>query len=136
MKILLDTNICIYLINKKSEAILRHFNEYKAGEIGISSITYSELIFGAYKSSKVEQNLEALSEFILPLEIVPFDDEAGFAYGKIRANLEKKGILIGPMDLLIGSHAISLQIPLVTNNEKEFNKISEIQLINWIKKGV
>ena len=108
MKILLDTNICIYLINKKNENVLKKFDFYKTGEIGISSISYSELIFGAYKSSRVQQNLDALNEFILPLEIVPFDDEAGFSYGRIRALLEKKGVLIGPMDLLIGSHAISM----------------------------
>jgi len=136
MKILLDTNICIYLINKKNENVLKKFDFYKTGEIGISSISYSELIFGAYKSSRVQQNLDALNEFILPLEIVPFDDEAGFSYGRIRALLEKKGVLIGPMDLLIGSHAISMKIPIVTNNEREFIKIPELQIINWVKNGV
>jgi len=136
MKILLDTNICIYLINKKNENVLKKFDFYKTGEIGISSISYSELIFGAYKSSRVQQNLDALNEFILPLEIVPFDDEAGFSYGRIRTLLEKKGVLIGPMDLLIGSHAISMKIPIVTNNEREFIKIPELQIINWVKNGV
>ena len=80
--------------------------------------------------------MDALNEFILPLEIVPFDDEAGFSYGRIRALLEKKGVLIGPMDLLIGSHAISMKIPIVTNNEREFIKIPELQIINWVKNGV
>ena len=136
MKILLDTNICIYLINKKNENVLKKFDFYKTGEIGISSISYSELIFGAYKSSRVQQNLDALNEFILPLEIFPFDDEAGFSYGRIRTLLEKKGVLIGPMDLLIGSHAISMKIPIVTNNEREFIKIPELQIINWVKNGV
>ena len=123
------------LINKKNENVLKKFDLYKTGEIGISSISYSELIFGAYKSSRVQQNLNALNEFILPLEIVPFDDEAGFSYGRIRALLEKKGTLIGPMDLLIGSHAISMKIPIVTNNEREFMKIPELQIINWVKNG-
>lgn len=136
MKIFIDTNICIYLINKKSELLIEKFRKFKTGEIGVSSITYSELIYGAYNSAKVQQNLNALSEFFLPLEIIPFDSQAAFTYGQIRATMKKSGIVIGPMDLLIGSHALSMEIPVVTNNEKEFRKIPGLQTINWLKDGV
>ena len=136
MKILLDTDTCIYLIKKRYQSILDHLTKYKTGEVGISSITYSELIHGVFNSSRIERNLEALQEFILPIEIIPFDDEAAYTYGQVKAHLKSKGNLIGPMDLLIGSHALSLKIPLVTNNEREFNRIPDLHLINWIEKGV
>ncbi|WP_224958227.1 type II toxin-antitoxin system tRNA(fMet)-specific endonuclease VapC [Geomonas subterranea] len=133
MKLLLDTNICIYIIKQRPAAVLRHFLEYQVGDIGISSITLSELRFGVAKSLHKEKNAEALDEFIIPLEVVPYDEAAARAYGDIRAALEKGGTPIGSMDLLIAAHAVSLGIPLVTNNTREFSRVPSITLVDWTK---
>ena len=132
MHYLLDTNICIYLIKKKPPQVLERFKTFKVSDIGISTITLSELEYGVAKSSRPEQNREALMGFLTPLEIVPFDELASVHYGEIRTYLERKGISIGAMDLLIASHARSLAIPLVTNNIQEFKRIPELQLENWL----
>lgn len=131
MKFVLDTNTCIYIIKQKPPKALKHFRAYSVGEIGISSITLSELRFGVAKSQHIQKNEEALDAFILPLEIADFDEKAANAYGEIRAALEKAGNLIGPMDMLIGAHALSLGATLVTNNIKEFKRIKGLKLIDW-----
>lgn len=131
MKCLLDTNICIYIIKKKPEKVLRKFTAYTPGEVGISSITLSELFYGTEKSQERQRNLSALEEFIIPLEVVAFDAKAAYQYGKIRASLEKAGKPIGGMDLLIAAHALALGIPLVTNNAKEFNRVPDLKVLNW-----
>lgn len=131
MKFMLDTNICIFLIKKKSPNILKHIKKYSVGDIGISSITLAELEYGVEKSKHVERNRQALKEFTLPLEIAPFDDKAAETYGYVRAMLEKKGVLIGSMDMLIGAHALSLGVTLVTNNVKEFNRIKGLKVVDW-----
>jgi tRNA(fMet)-specific endonuclease VapC len=131
MKLLLDTNICIYIIKQQPAAVLKHFLEYEIGDIGISSITLSELRFGVAKSTQREKNAKALDEFIIPLEVVPYDEAAAHVYGDIRATLEKAGTPIGSMDMLIAAHAVSLGIPLVTNNTREFFRIPSITLIDW-----
>ncbi len=120
MEYLLDTNICIYIIKKKPLIVLKKFKEFPLGSIGISTITLAELHFGIRKSLHPEKNLKALNQFIIPLEIVDFDVNATIEYGLIRAELEKKGTPIGPLDTLIGAHAKSLDLTLVTNIEKEF----------------
>jgi tRNA(fMet)-specific endonuclease VapC len=102
------------------------------GSIGISSITLAELQYGIMKSSLPDKNREALEKFITPLEINDFDYKASVEYGKIRADLEGKGIPIGPLDTLIAAHARSLDLILVTNNEKEFNRIPDLKVENWI----
>lgn len=132
MKIMLDTNICIYIIKRQPAAVLKHFLEYQVGDIGISSITLSELRYGVAKSKHIEKNFRALDEFIVPLEVIPFDEAAALAYGDIRANLEKAGTPIGSMDMLIAAHAVSLGIPLVTNNTREFVRIPTLNIIDWI----
>jgi tRNA(fMet)-specific endonuclease VapC len=105
---------------------------FSQSEIGISAITLSELEYGIAKSSRPDQNREALIEFLTPLEIVSFDEGAARYYGEIRAHLEKKGKPIGAMDLLIASHAISLSVPLVTNDTRGFKGIPGLQLENWV----
>ena len=112
MKLMLDTNICIYLIKQQPVAVLKRFLEYQVGDIGISSITLSELRYGVAKSTHQEKNTKALDEFIIPLEVVSFDEEAARSYGDIRAALEKAGTPIGAMDMLIAAHAVALGIPL------------------------
>jgi tRNA(fMet)-specific endonuclease VapC len=131
MKFMLDTNICIYLIKRQPEAVLERFASHPVGDIGISVITLAELEYGASKSSNPFRNREALEQFVLPLEIAPFDRPATLTYGKIRALLEKKGRPIGSMDMLIAAHALSLGARLVTNNVKEFRRVPGLRVENW-----
>jgi tRNA(fMet)-specific endonuclease VapC len=132
MKLLLDTNICIYLIKQQPPTVLKRFLEYQVGDIGISSITLSELSYGVAKSAHHEKNAKALDEFIIPLVVVSFDEAAAHVYGEIRAALEKSGTPIGAMDMLIAAHAISIGIPLVTNNTREFARIPSLNIIDWV----
>ncbi|MDA0347691.1 MAG: type II toxin-antitoxin system VapC family toxin [Verrucomicrobia bacterium] len=131
MKYLLDTDICIYIIKKRPESVFARFRKCAIGDIGISSITYAELCFGVYKSQNVEKNLEALGGFVAPLEIIPYEQPACLAYGKVRSELENAGQPIGPLDTLIASHAVSLGVTLVTNNIKEFNRIESLKVETW-----
>ena len=132
MRYMLDTNICIYLIKKKPISVFERFKQLSPGDIGISSITLAELYYGVEKSSQKEKNLNALYQFIVPLEIFDFDYNAALEYGMIRTELEKNGKPIGPMDLLIASHARTLNMTLVTNNEKEFIQVEDLKVENWI----
>ena len=132
MKYLLDTNICIALIRQRPAGLLQRLTTLEPGEVCLSSITLAELIYGAAKSSQTEQNLAALEQFLLPLELVNFDESAATAYGQIRAGLEREGKVIGSMDMLIAAHALSLNTILVTNNTKEFGRVSGLLLEDWI----
>jgi tRNA(fMet)-specific endonuclease VapC len=131
MKLLLDTNICIYIIKQQPVTVLERFLEYQIGDIGISSITLSELRYGVAKSTHREKNAKALDEFIIPLELVTYDESAAHVYGDIRAALEKAVTPIGSMDMLIAAHAVSLGIPLVTNNTREFLRVPSLKIIDW-----
>ncbi len=105
MEYLLDTNICIYIIKKKPEIVLEKFKTFPLGSIGISTITLAELQYGIRKSANPDKNVVALNQFIIPLELIDLDYRATIEYGIIRANLERKGLPIGPLDMLIGAHA-------------------------------
>lgn len=131
MEYLLDTNICIYIIKKRPAGVLKKFESLSLGDVAISSITLAELYYGIMKSSNPKKNQEALDKFLIPLEILDFDYTATIEYGKVRADLEKKGTPIGPLDTLIASHAKSLNLTLVTNNEKEFARIPDLKIENW-----
>jgi tRNA(fMet)-specific endonuclease VapC len=133
MKYMLDTNICIYIIKQKPRAVIERFLQTEISQIGISSITLSELLFGASKSSKPEQNKIALAQFVAPLEILPYDDQSAQYYGDLRAYLEKQGKPIGSLDMLIAAHALSIACTLITNNEKEFIRIPNLNIDNWVK---
>ncbi|MEI6208095.1 MAG: type II toxin-antitoxin system VapC family toxin [Desulfuromonadales bacterium] len=133
MKIMLDTNICIYIIKKQPASVLKRFLTYQIGDIGISSITLAELRYGVAKSAHRVKNASALDEFIAPLGVVPFDEDAAVAYGDIRADLEKAGTPIGSMDMLIAAHAVSQKVTLVTSNTREFCRISSLNSIDWTK---
>lgn len=133
MEYLLDTNICIYIIRRKPASVFQHFERLDLGSVGISSITLAELQYGVAKSARPEQNQSALNRFLIPLEIADFDFRAAEEYGNIRATLEMKGRPIGPLDFLIAAHAKSLGATLVTNNEKEFQRISGLKIENWIQ---
>lgn len=132
MILLLDTNICIYIIKEHPLEVLRRFEEYEVGDIGISSITAAELHFGAQKSQRPEKNLQALEQFLLPLAVVPFGGEAVIAYGRIRAHLEKQGTSIGSLDTLIAAHSLGLDLTLVTNNLREFERVPDLKVENWV----
>lgn len=128
---MLDTNICIYIIKRKPEKVLRKFEFCNYGDICISSITLGELEFGVCKSQSPERNGLALKIFLEGIVVAPFDIKAAMEYGDIRANLERKGTPIGANDMLIAAHARSLKLILVTNNLKEFSRVENLVLENW-----
>lgn len=132
MKLMLDTNICIALIKRKPKDILDKFGAYQVGDICISSVTLAELRYGVAKSQFQEKNQAALDEFILPLEVASFDENAAMVYGNLRATLEKQGTPIGSLDTMIGAHALSLNLTIVTNNTKEFKRIQDLKVVDWL----
>ena len=132
MKYLLDTNICIALIRQKPQTLIQQLTSHEPGDVGISSITLAELFHGVEKSAQPEQNMSALEQFLLPLVLSDFDQNAALAYGKIRAELERKGQLIGSMDMLIAAHAMSLDAIVVTSNLQEFQRVKGLVVEDWV----
>lgn len=130
-RFLLDTDTCIYIINRKPPGVFAHFEGLAAGEIGVSSITAAELRFGAAKSGSA-RNAQALEKFLAPLEVLPFDDAATREYASLRAHLERSGNPIGALDTLIAAHALALNAVLVTNNQREFARTPRLRLENWV----
>ena len=128
----IDTNICIYLINKRFEYLLKKFESFKKSEIAVSAVTVAELEYGIAKSLYPEKNRLALVEFISSFEIVPFSNEDTQSFGLIRAYLNKNGTPIGPYDLQIAAQCLTRDSILVTNNEKEFKRIPNLMIENWI----
>ena len=131
MRVLLDTDVCIYAINRRTPGPLERLRAYSLGDVGISAITYAELRFGVENSARAEENQERLERFCLPLEIVPFDAEAGRWYGRVRSQLQRAGLLIGGNDLLIAAHALSLGVTLVTSNVREFEHVEGLHVEQW-----
>jgi tRNA(fMet)-specific endonuclease VapC len=132
MRYLLDTNICIYLIKRQPREVIDKFQGIAPGEIAISSVTVAEMMYGVAKSQHKDKNKAALEPFLAPLEIVDYDFKAAQHYGVVRANLEETGTPIGAYDLMIAAHARSLGLVLVTNNEREFQRIPDLIVENWI----
>ncbi len=132
MNYLLDTNICIYLIKGKPQAVIDKLISLGSVQIFISAITLAELKYGVKKSSQPEKNQEALKNFLTPFTVVAFDEPASVEYGIVRGNLESKGTPIGPLDSLIAAHAKSLNITLVTNNSREFGRVEGLSIENWV----
>lgn len=131
MKYLLDTNICIYVINHKPLHVFERFKQYQLADLAISSITASELAFGVEKSGS-ERNKNALNKFLSPLDVLPYDEKAIWYYAQLRQQLQSTGQPIGSLDMLIAAHALALDTILVTNNLKEFERIDGLKLENWI----
>ena len=131
MKYMLDTDIVVYIKNNRPEKVLRRFRKYEPGDLCISAVTMAELEYGVENSSKPEQNRIGLMFFLSGLSVVPFDDNAAVEYGSIRAELKKKGQLIGANDLLIAAHAKAMNVTLVTNNIKEFKRVRGLKTENW-----
>ena len=132
MRFLLDTDICIYLVKNRHARLLDKISHTAIGEIGISSITIAELQYGVQKSKQQHKNLLALTNYISPFGIVDFDVKAAIEYGIIRADLERKGKLIGHYDMLIAAVARSLELTVVTNNTREFKRVTELNVENWV----
>jgi tRNA(fMet)-specific endonuclease VapC len=129
---MLDTNICIYIIKKKPENVLVQLKKHRDDGIFISAITLAELEFGNENSLHKEQNRVALIEFLTIIDVHYFDENAAKEYGIIRKDLKNKNSIIGPLDMLIGAHARSLNMTLVTNNVNEFERIKDLKIENWV----
>lgn len=133
MLYLLDTNICIYLIKRRSDTLLNRMRVFRTGEIGVSVVTVAELQYGVSKSENKERNQAALEAFLLPLDIAEFTVGETVIYGQIRSELEKQGRPVGPLDTMIATHALSLDVPLVTNNTREFERVKGLRVEDWTK---
>jgi tRNA(fMet)-specific endonuclease VapC len=133
MSYLLDTNICIYIIKRKPQAVIERLSQVSLNQLFISAVTVAELEYGVRKSSFPDKNQSALNEFLAPFSLLAFDRKATIEYGIIRYELEKKGTQIGSLDTLIAAHAKSLDLILVTNNEREFSRVSGLRIENWVK---
>ena len=131
MRYMLDTNICIYAIKHKPEQVFMRLQEHDPIDICISSVTYAELVHGVEKSKAIEKNRVALALLLANIEIMNFDSLAAESYGKIRADLEKAGTPIGPLDMMIAGHAMALGYTVVTNITKEFDRVKGLKLENW-----
>lgn len=131
MRYMLGTNICIYAIKHKPERVLLRLQKHDPSEICISSVTYAELVHGVEKSQAIERNRVSLALLLANIEIMNFDSLAAECYGKIRADLEKEGKPIGPLDMMVAGHAKALGYVVVTNNTKEFERVEGLKLENW-----
>ena len=130
IKFMLDTNIVIYTIKNKPTKVRETFKKH-ADQMCISSVTLMELIYGAERSSRPEENLKTIEGLAARLDVLPYEDEAVAHTGQIRSDLAKVGKPIGPYDNMIAGHARSRGLILVTNNENEFKRVSGLRLINW-----
>jgi len=133
MRYLLDTNICIYLIKRRPPEVLEQFRQHSPQDVAICTITLFELQYGIEKSQYQQRSENALTKFLLPLDLINLDRSAAIEAAAIRAQLERKGIPIGPYDLLIAGLARSRDMTLVTNNTNEFERIVDLHLENWVE---
>jgi tRNA(fMet)-specific endonuclease VapC len=136
MNYLLDTNICIYIIKKNPEKVIKKLESIVCSgiknDIFLSSVTISELFYGIAKSIHQDKNRESIKGFLSPFQIVNFDTSSAQIFGEIRFDLEKKGTIIGPYDMQIASIALANDLTLVTNNVKEFKRIKHLKIENWV----
>ena len=133
MRYLLDTNTCIYIIKRSPERLMLRFKRLRVGDVGVSAITVCELQFGVSNSSQPEKNQRALTEFLGPLEILDFPATASVVYGEIRTRLQRAGTPIGSYDLLLAAHALHRNLTLVTNNVREFSRVPDLRIENWVE---
>lgn len=128
---LLDTNICIFIINRKPAHVLERFREAVRKKVYLSSITIAELQFGVYNSRNIEKNRIALTEFAAPFSVLNFDDEDAEEYGRLRSYLTQKGTIIGPYDMMLAAQALSKDLIVVTDNVGEFSRIKDLRIEDW-----
>ena len=131
LRYLLDTDTCIYVVNRQPPQVVQRLLQMEPNNVGISAITGAELQFGAENSSS-QRGKAALAMFLTPLTIVPFGREAMMEYGRLRYFLKSKGTPIGPMDTLIAAHALACDLTLVTNNVREFSRVPKLKIENWV----
>ncbi|MDR1095838.1 MAG: type II toxin-antitoxin system VapC family toxin [Spirochaetaceae bacterium] len=129
---MLDTNMCIYIIKKKPERALKELQNKKDSGLSISTITLAELEYANENSQYKIKNKIALMQFLTIIDVKAFDEKASAEFGKIKKDLKDRKCLIGPYDMLIGAHARSLGLILVTNNVKEFERIKDLKIENWV----
>ncbi len=128
---LLDTNVCIQLLNKNHTGLIKHFSQQQPYDIALCSIVKAELLYGARHSKRVEANIQLLTQFFKPLISLPFDDRCAEEAGQIRADLVAQGKPIGPNDLLIAAIARAHDVILITHNTREFSRITGLRLDDW-----
>ena len=128
---MLDTDICSYILKRSNDAVLKRLSTVAVSDVCISVITKSELLFGVEVSLRRRHDAAALSAFLNYMQILDFPDEASLHYARIRADLRRQGSMIGANDLLIAAHARSLGLTLVTNNTREFGRVSKLAIENW-----
>jgi len=129
---LLDSNICIYIINNRPKQVVEHIKKLKMHQVKLSAISLAELEYGVSKSRAREKNRQALIDFATPFDIIEFNDNDAEVFGIIRADLEKRGLVIGPYDMQIAAQAITRDFVLVTNNTAEFSRVPNLKLENWV----
>ncbi len=127
---MLDTNIVIYTLKNRPASVRAAFKKH-AGEMCLSSVSLGELIYGAEKSAQVERNLSVIEGLAARLAVESFDTQAAMHFGQLRAELAKSGRLIGPYDMMIAGHARALGLILVTNNQREFDRVPGLRVENW-----
>jgi len=132
MNYLLDTNIIIYALKNEAK-IKSKLKSHSSDNVYMSSITFYELYYGAYKSKLLSKNIETIELLSTAFNILPFTYEDSICAGEIRASLEKKGKTIGPYDILLAAQALSNVMTLVTNNDREFKRIKNLCIENWMK---
>jgi tRNA(fMet)-specific endonuclease VapC len=133
MRYLLDTNICIVIIRKKSPLAFQKVTQQTITDVVLSTLTVAELQYGVHKSADPLKNQQALDQFLVPFTLLDFDFQAAQEYGKIRAYLEKQGISIGSIDTLLAAQALAYSLIMVTNNVKEFSRVPGLQIEDWTK---
>lgn len=131
MRYLLDTNICIFLIRERSRALSEAIGRHRPADVGLSVVTSYELHYGAYRSARMKQNMQALAAFLRPFTIVAFSTDDAIKAGELRAELERRGTPIGPYDLLIAAQAATRNVTLVTNNVREFARVPGLKVEDW-----
>ncbi len=131
-KYMLDTDICIFVQREEQPSVLARFEQLLPGEAVVSTITFGELFFGALKSQRTTLLRRQLDDFIALVPVVPMPTECGKHYGAIRSDLQKRGLPIGNNDIWIAAHALALNLILVTNNTREFERIPRLKVENWI----
>lgn len=133
LRYLLDTNICIYIMKQKPESVLEKFEQLEVGMVGMSGITYGELLYGAEKSKYTGKSYEIIQQICDYIPPLPISLKASELYADIRTSLEKQGKIIGNNNLWIAAHCLALETTLVTNNEKEFSRVKHLKIENWVK---
>ncbi len=133
MRYLLDTNICIYIGKRKPARALSHLERLGPGDVGMSVVTYLELVYGAWKSQHREENLERIEQLEHLIPAQPLEASVARHFGRLRTELERRGSPLGAYDMLIAAHALSLGLTLVTNNVREFSRVAGLRLENWAK---